>query len=42
MLHKPEKETWLEFMARAKKNRLSPTMQEQVDRERAKKNKELK
>jgi hypothetical protein len=35
MEHKPDKETWFEFMGRAKHNGLSPTMQEEIDREKS-------
>ena len=32
LIEKPNKETWVEFMDRAKRNGVSPTMQEQIDR----------
>jgi len=34
MITKPENESWFEFMDRAKKNGLSPTLQEKFDREK--------
>lgn len=38
MEHKPENETWFEFMDRAKRNGLSPTKQEEIDRQQLKQN----
>ena len=41
MITKPENESWFEFMDRAKKNDLSPALQEKLDREEIDKEKNL-